>query len=59
MAKKYFIKKEFSLKCEIKNSDFTLDIERNINLREKIKEYLKKNDALQYVEFNWPYQIRK
>lgn len=54
LGKEIFYKETIGLKCDIKNSDFTLDINSYNILANKIQEYRrKKRKKLWKVEFNW------
>ena len=41
LGKEIFYEKTIGLKCDIKNSNFTLDHARSNSIEKKIKEYLK------------------
>ena len=57
LGRDIFYRKRIGLKCDIKNSEFTLDTESYTTLEKKIKNYQKEKGNLIYAEFNWP--VRK
>lgn len=58
IGKEIIYEKTVGLKCKIKNSDFTLDINSYNSIKKDIKKHqtnkTNKNLGLMYVEFNWP-----
>lgn len=57
-GKERFHKEIIGLKCDIKNSDFTFDLESYNSIENKIIEYQKKT-KFNYVEFIWPSKIKE
>ena len=55
LGKEIVYMQDIGLKCDIKNSNFTLDYESYNVIAKKIQEYqANKRIQLKYAEFNWP-----
>ena len=53
MSKEIFYKQTNGLKCDIKNSNFSIDSERFELIKKQIEKYSRKNKKFKDVAFNW------